>query len=104
MTGLKHTNSIVSTEIKPLEPQYFECACHSAEHTLRFVWDDEDNSIYTEVFLGHHNNIFGRIWNAIKYVFGYQCRYGHFDCFLMRPEDANRLQMLLDKIRTDQGA
>jgi hypothetical protein len=88
----------IGMELEPLEPQYFECACHSPEHTLRFCWDDKDNEIYTEVFLNQYHNFFKRIWIALKYVFGYKCKYGQFDCFLMQPKDAQRLKSLLDKI------
>jgi hypothetical protein len=84
--------------IEPFEPQYFDCACHSSEHTLRFAWDDEDNSIYTEVFLQHYRNFFQRMWVAVKYVFGYKCRYGHFDCFIMQAKDADRLKHMLNKL------
>ena len=85
--------------IEPCAPQYFECACHSTEHTLRFMWDDEDNSIYTEVFLNQYHNFFQRLWTAVKYVFGYKCQYGHFDCFIMQPKDTARLRQMLDKLQ-----
>ena len=76
-----------------------ECACHSDEHALKFTlykWDDGPE-ICTSVFLSRYHNIFGRIWVAIKYVFGYKCKYGHWDCFLLRPKDADRLITILKK-------
>lgn len=85
-----------------MEVQYYECACFSPEHTLRFVFDPEDKEIYTEVYLNHYQNFFKRIWIAIKYVFGYQCKYGHFDCFIMRSDDAQRLIGLLTKVGDSQ--
>jgi hypothetical protein len=36
-----------------------------------------------------------RIINAVKYVFGYKCRYGHFDEFLLRREDCDKFIALL---------
>lgn len=86
-------------EILPLEAQFFDCECHSPEHTLRFAWDDEDNQIYTEVYLSQYRNFFKRLWVALKYVFGYRCKYGHWDCFLMQSKDAERLRALLDKLK-----
>ena len=86
--------------IEPMKPQYFECACHSTEHTLRFVWDDSENTIYTEVFLHQYRNFFKRIWVALRYVFGYKCRYGHWDCFLLNPEDAARLKAMTEKVES----
>ena len=78
--------------------EYFECQCGSPEHALVFTLDKEDNEIYTSVFLDQYRPWWHRIWVAIKYVFGYKCMYGHFDCCLMRPEDAKRLISLLDQI------
>jgi hypothetical protein len=82
--------------------EFFECACYSDEHTLRFSYDPDENEMFTSVFLNQYRNIFKRLWIALKYVFGYKCKYGHWDCFLMRPEDAERLKRLLD--RMSQGA
>lgn len=82
--------------------EFFECACYSDEHTLKFGYDPEDNEMYTSVFLNQYHNVFKRIWVALKYVFGYKCKYGHWDCFIMRPEDAERMKGLLDKF--SQGA
>lgn len=62
------------------------------------MWDDEDNSVYSTVFLNQYHGFFKRVWVALKYIFGYKCRYGHFDCFIMRPEDAYRLKTILDKL------
>jgi hypothetical protein len=78
---------------------YFECACFSDEHTLKFTLDkdEEDPEIYTTVFLRHWNPWYRRVWIAIKYVFGYKCKYGHFDCFIMQPDDAKRLKGILEE-------
>jgi len=82
----------------PFERTYYECQCESAEHTLRFVYDPQDNDLYTEVQLVQYRTIFQRILVAIKYIFGYECRYGHFDCTLLKPEDCNGIKALLDKV------
>lgn len=81
---------------------FFECQCCSDEHTLRFTLDkDEDEllptpCIYTSVFLQHEYSFFKRVWNAITYVLGRtQHKYGHFDCFLMQPEDVVKFQAML---------
>ena len=76
--------------------EYFECKCDSSEHTLRFVYDDEDDEIYTQVFL-HAPSFFQRVWQAIKYVFGYKCKYGHWDCTLLKKEDIPKLIALLER-------
>ncbi len=80
--------------------EFFVCDCHSPEHTLRFNLNDDpdDPQIYTSVFLSQYRSWYARVWIAIKYVFGYKCRYGHFDCFLMKPEDVPRFKRLLDRL------
>lgn len=80
--------------------EYLECACHSDEHTLRFILslDEYGPEIYTSVFLGDYPWGWKRIWTGIKYLFGYKSKYGHWDCFQMRPEDAERLKAMLDKL------
>jgi len=83
---------------QPLQTSYYECQCESAEHTLRFVYDPDENELHTEVQMIQYRNIFQRIFVAIKYIFGYQCRYGHFDCTLIKPEDCKGIKDLLDKV------
>jgi hypothetical protein len=85
--------------------EYFHCKCHSPDHTLRFdlVSFDDDKP---EVYVSTHLTTFPlrrRIWAAIKYVFGYRCRYGHFDEFLLQDEDRTRLIQLLKMDPTGTG-
>ena len=73
-------------------PEYFECRCSSDEHTLRLWFDDdpEDPSVYASVFLAElpfHR----RLWEGLRYILGRKCRYGHFQEFILRPEDRERL-------------
>lgn len=84
--------------MEPLQRYYYECACGSAEHMLRFIYDQDSNELYMEVQLTQYRNIFKRIWVAIKYIFGYQCRYGHWDCFLLNPDDCDGIKKLLNKV------
>ena len=82
--------------------EHFDCQCYSDEHTLRFMLEEHDAGdpeIYTSVFLGDYPRWWERVWVAIKYIFGYKCKYGHFDCFIMRAEDVDRMMTLLEKFR-----
>lgn len=81
-----------------MKTEYFECNCSSAEHTLRFVLDEEDGELYTE----NHLTVapfFKRIWKAVKYIFGHTSRYGNYDCTLIKTEDIDRLIDLLSKAK-----
>jgi hypothetical protein len=74
---------------------FIECECHSEEHTLKYSIDVEDQTIYTSVFLDQYQPWYGRAWTALKYLFGYKCMYGHFDCTLMGPEKIEQLKNLI---------
>jgi hypothetical protein len=71
------------------------CSCNSSEHTLRFMYDKGENEIYTEVYLNQHNNLFKRLLVAVKYVFGYTSKYGHFDCTILNKQSARKLNFFL---------
>jgi hypothetical protein len=78
--------------------EFFECACFSDEHTLKFSYDPDENELYTSVYLNQYRSIWKRIWVAIRYVCGYRTKYGHWDCFILRAEDAIRLRSLVDRV------
>lgn len=82
------------------KPEYFECRCSTPEHTLRVWFDDDkdDPCVYVSVFLAN-DSWHRRLWTAIKYALGYKCRYGHFDEFILRPEDCDRLSAVLDRLK-----
>jgi hypothetical protein len=85
--------------------EFFECSCYSDEHTLRIMLDDDPDypELYTSVFLNNYNTgflgFFKRVWIAIKYVFGYKSKYGHWDCFNLRRGDADRLIATVEKFK-----
>lgn len=76
---------------------FFECECGSSEHTLRFDLDREVPTLYTSVFLNDWRPWYKRVWVGIKYIFGYKCKYGHWDCWSLRESDAKDLLYLVDE-------
>ena len=76
---------------------YVECGCFADEHLLRFTLDAEAEEIYTSVFLNHWQPWYKRAWHAIKYVFGYKCKYGHFDCTVIDSRNVGQLKELIAK-------
>jgi hypothetical protein len=81
--------------------EYFECRCHSPEHTLSFVLDDDKTfpALYGYVFL-NEEPWYRRVLSAIKYAFGYKCKYGHFDEFILNPDDCDRLMIMLKQFKS----
>ena len=87
----------MSKPLKPFTKNYIECMCHSTEHVFKIMTDNHYTKkdypeMTVEVQLNQYRNIFKRIWVAIKYVFGYQCKYGHWDCTMLAPDEVERLK------------
>lgn len=67
------------------------CACHSNEHTIIVHKDEEDNVFYFSIFLKELGFV-ERLKLGIKYIFGYKCKYGHFEEIIITPEQLNKLK------------
>lgn len=57
-----------------------ECECHSNDHSYTIKYDDTfgDRCVYIEPHLTS-GNFWHRLKYAVKYLFGWKCRYGCFD-------------------------
>lgn len=73
--------------------QIFVCDCSSREHQIVFEYDFDDNLIYAHIHLTQYG-FWKRLKMGIKYIFGYKCRYGHWDEFIWRVEHADKLAEL----------
>ena len=76
------------------------CDCSSAEHQLIVRWDNDDKEVYVNVHLANVYGFWQRLWHAAKYVFGYKSRYGAFDEVSLRKEDADKLQKVVNHLRS----
>jgi hypothetical protein len=83
------------------------CDCYQPEHNIRLMyWSDPDD---WEAFFSFHlrtwRNPLRRLWVALRYVFGYRCRYGEWDEFLLNVRSAKKLIEFLQEyvdLRTAQ--
>lgn len=73
---------------------YIQCSCGSPEHLLQFEKDEDYVYVYV-LLIG--DSFFKRLYNGIKYIFGYKCRYGHFDEILLNQETTKELVEFLNK-------
>lgn len=82
-----------------MERVYVESCCGSAEHQLRFALDEDEECpcVYVEVQLNQSLGFFGRLWRAIRYVFGYECKYGHWDEAMLMGSSVRQLRDLCDR-------
>ena len=67
--------------------RHIECMCGDSSHVTRFVWwrweCDPKDPYWDELSVETQMNIkwpwWRRVWLAVRYVFGMQCRYGHWN-------------------------
>lgn len=81
----------------------FICKCCNTEHQLIFSYFTDEKEVYVSIHLIPEYKIFRRIWNAIKYIFGHRSIYGHFDEFIFKPEDADKLQSIVNFLKDGTG-
>ena len=81
--------------------ELFICSCNSVEHQLIFSYFDDEigGDVYCAVHLNPERNVFKRLWNAIKYVFGHRSIYGDFDEFIFKTSDADRLEKVVEYLK-----
>lgn len=70
------------------------CTCGSPEHQMIFSFDPDDGwNDY--MFITIHLSLgpwYKRIWPGIKYLFGYQSKYGHFDEIMLDKDGVQRIK------------
>ena len=84
------------------------CSCHSTDHQIILLYEEDENKetgkgypmCYAHVHL-NKRSFFSRLKYGIKYIFGYKCNYGAFDEFIFNPEDANKLQDLVNYLKSE---
>jgi hypothetical protein len=83
--------------LNPIERYHFDCVCGSDDHTFKFTHDSDDGDLYLSVYLNQYHNFFQRVWAAVKYVFGYTSKYGHWDTTILSRSDTVRLGELCQR-------
>lgn len=77
-----------------MENELFICDCSSNEHQLIFSYDEDYKCVYVSIHLNPQYRWYRRLWYAIKYLFGYKCKYGNFEEFIFNPEDYPKLEKI----------
>lgn len=91
MAFIKYTQGPINT----IE-EYYQCSCFSDEHMVKVILYKEDKMLSLIIALRKFN-FWNRIIPAIKYLFGYECKYGHFDDFLFQPDDITSFRKVLEE-------
>ena len=77
------------------------CKCDNVEHQLVFSWFTDEEMVYMSTHLCKLP-FWQRLWHGIKYIFGYKSRYGDFDEFILRREDAEKLEKIVEHLKREQ--
>ena len=75
------------------KPEILVCDCNSTEHQLVIMYDEEDNLDYVHINLNRIS-----FWKRIKYLFGYQCKYGAFEEVILSKKHLSQLKDLVNKL------
>lgn len=84
-------------KVKDSKTYYFQCQCASQEHTIGITFDIKEKEMTFEVQLAKYHGFFGRVFLAIKYIFGYECKYGHWDVTIMNEEKFIELYNIMNR-------
>lgn len=80
--------------------EIFICDCGSSEHQFIIRKFENEEEAYLTIHL-NKKPLLKRIKYAFKYIFGYQSRYGAFDEIILNPDDADKLQKVVDSLKTN---
>lgn len=85
-----------------------QCSCGSPEHLIQVSWflpnEKYCTEDYEELYI-HYSllkaRVWKRIWYAIKYVFGYQSRFGGYGEMVLYKQDVDKLIEVLQEYQKD---
>lgn len=77
--------------------ELFVCDCDDVNDQI--IFSDDGEMIWCSVYLAPDHSFKNRMIRAIKYIFNYKETDGHFNTVLLKNEDANKLQKIVDKLR-----
>lgn len=78
------------------------CACHSPEHQWVINTINGDDDVYVSYHLVKER-WYKRIWYGIKYIFGYTCKFGHFDEMILTKEHLPKLRKIVKYLETNHN-
>jgi len=79
-------------------PEIFICECHSTDHQMVFLFDEQDNLLYVHVHL-KSRRFLERLWYGIRYILGRKSCYGAFDEFIFNHKDYLRLKAAIHHLK-----
>lgn len=85
-----------------MQSELFLCQCNSPEHQLIFSYFPDEQNVYVTVHLTPIHGFWKRLKSAVWYLFGHRSIYGHFDEFILKPQDTERLQSVVNFLKNSK--
>lgn len=82
--------------------EVFICDCGSPDHQFIIRKFDDEEEVYLTIHLTK-KSFFKRLKYGLKYIFGYQSRYGAFDEIILNPDDADKLQKIVNALKPENN-
>lgn len=77
----------------------FLCICADDDTAHRLIINiNEDKMVYCNIYL-KPDTFLRRVERGIKHIFRPTSTFGHFDEFIFHPEDADKLQKVVDHLK-----
>lgn len=84
-----------------IDTESFICDCNSFEHQIKFIYDREDDLLYTYIYL-KPGNLLKRLKRGVRYILGHSSIYGEWDEFRFKSSDEKALSEFLLKIKRER--
>ena len=75
------------------------CKCSSNEHHIIFSKIEGHDDIYCNMYLNDYKSFMKRFVTGIKYIFGYKCKYGHWDEFILSEKHSDDLKEMSEFLK-----
>ena len=77
-----------------------ECLCNSPEHSFMFMMDDDPSWEMSYLYV-HLNKLsfWQRVVYAVRYIFGYQSKYGCFDEVCLTQADLDKIVDYIKRVQ-----
>ena len=73
------------------------CKCSSNEHQMIITVFEDEPEVFVDIHLTKQSFI-KRLIYGIKYIFGYQCKYGAFEEVILDKTHINSLKEIIKKL------
>lgn len=79
---------------------YIQCSCHAPEHSFVLEKDKDGEEVYLSIYLAKQTFL-RRLYYAILFVFGRQCKYGAFQEVVLSKESQEKIVEFLIREKDD---